>query len=567
MNENERARKYGFGQSELDRAAKTLLASLEKQYQEQTKTNSKSFTDEYIDNFIYQGSLPSARFSYEFARKYCSRITLSELNKLAARFTGPDNRMVVIMAPDKDKDKLPDAASLVAILDKSNASLSPYADDATNKPLMPVLPKAGKTTSQVFLAGVGVTDMRLGNGLRVLVKSTTFKNNQILISAFSPGGTSVISSDNYQSSAVAADIIELSGLADFSAIQLYKSLAGKTVEISPFIDEYQQGIRGSSGKEDFETALQLLHLYFTSPRGDTNAFHSFIIRETAAVANRNLDPGSVFADSVNAIMSSDNKRKSMPSVSDIASIKLDSALKIYRDQFADASGFTVVLVGNIDLKKIKPLLEKYLGSLPATRKAMTWKDDLKDYPSGILDKTIRMGSEPKSQVRIFFTGIRKYDPLINSQLDLLLSAIEIKLRESLREVLGGTYGVSIYGSVSKIPREQYRIGISFGCAPENVQKLSKAALDIIAGVKLKGINVATLQKVKAASRRSFELDLHENTYWLQEISQRSFQQENLYDILLDEKTVQVMTTEDTRRMANEFFNDQRKITIDLIPKG
>jgi zinc protease len=266
-------------------------------------------------------------------------------------------------------------------------------------------------------------------------------------------------------------------------------------------------------------------------------------------------------------MSSDNKRKSMPSVSDIASIKLDSALKIYRDQFADASGFTVVLVGNIDLKKIKPLLEKYLGSLPATRKAMTWKDDLTDYPSGILDKTIRMGSEPKSQVRIFFTGIRKYDPLINSQLDLLLSAIEIKLRESLREVLGGTYGVSIYGSVSKIPREQYRIGISFGCAPENVQKLSKAALDIIAGVKLKGINVATLQKVKAASRRSFELDLHENTYWLQEISQRSFQQENLYDILLDEKTVQVMTTEDTRRMANEFFNDQRKITIDLIPKG
>ena len=567
MNENERARKYGFGQSELDRAAKTLLASLEKQYQEQTKTNSTSFTDEYIDNFIYQGSLPSARFSYEFARKYCSRITLSELNKLAARFTGPDNRMVVIMAPDKDKDKLPDAASLVAILDKSNASLSPYADDATNKPLMPVLPKAGKTTSQVFLAGVGVTDMRLGNGLRVLVKPTTFKNNQILISAFSPGGTSVISADNYQSSAVAADIIELSGLADFSAIQLYKSLAGKTVEISPFIDEYQQGIRGSSGKEDFETALQLLHLYFTSPRGDTNSFHSFIIRETAAVANRNLDPGSVFADSVNAIMSSDNKRKSMPSVSDIASIKLDSALKIYRDQFADASGFTVVLVGNIALKKIKPLLEKYLGSLPATRKAMTWKDDLKDYPSGVLDKTISMGSEPKSQVRIFFTGIRKYDPLINTQLDLLLSAIEIKLRESLREVLGGTYGVSIYGSVSKIPREQYRIGISFGCAPENVQKLSKAALDIIAGVKLKGINVATLQKVKAASRRSFELDLHENTYWLQEISQRSFQQENLYDILLDEKTVQVMTTEDTRRMANEFFNDQRKITIDLIPKG
>lgn len=567
MNDNERARKYGFGQSELDRAKKTLLASLEKQYQEQTKTNSTAFTDEYIDNFIYQGSLPSVRFSYEFARKYSSRITLSELNKLAARFTGPDNRMVVVMAPDKDKDKLPDAASIIALLDKSSTKLSPYADDATDKPLMPVLPKAGKITSQVFLSGVGITDIRMDNGLRVLVKPTPFKNNQILISAFSPGGTSVISAGNYQSSAVAADIIELSGVGDFSAIQLYKSLAGKTVAISPFIDEYQQGIRGSSGKEDFETALQLLHLYFTRPRSDTNAFHSFIIRETAAIANRNLDPGSVFADSVNSIMSDHNKRKGTPSSADIATIKLDSAIKIYRDQFADASGFTVVLVGNIDLKKINPLLEKYLGSLPATHKAMTWKDDLNDYPSGVLDKTISMGSEPKSQVRIFFTGIRKYDPLINNQLDLFLGAIEIKLRESLREVLGGTYGVSIYGSVSKIPREQYRIGISFGCAPENVQKLSKAALDILAGIKLKGIDAATLQKVKAESRRSYALDLHENTYWLQEISERSFQHENLYDITLDGKKVQVMTTEDTHRLANEFFNDQRKITIDLIPKG
>lgn len=566
LGDNQRAAKFGFQAAELARAKKTLLASLEKQFEEQDKTNSRAYIDEYIDNFIYGGSIPSAKFSYAFARRNMPGITLKELNGLAAGFTGRENRMAVVMAPAKETGKLPDAAALLAVMNKTDQSLTAYSDDASDKPLMPIPPLPGKILDEHLNAAIGLTEIHLQNGIRVLLKPTAFKNNQILLSAFSAGGTSVYPESNYQNASFAADIAETSGLADFSAIQLEKSLAGRTVSVSPFIDEYQQGIRGSSSKEDFETALQLMHLYLTHPRRDTAAFRSFVVRETGSVINSSLDPGSVFADSVNAIMSGNNKRKLQPTVADIQSLKLDAALDAYKGRFSDISAMTVVLVGNLDLKKIRPLLELYLGSLTSAGGKQTWKDDLHDYPAGVQEKVINRGAEPKSQVRIFYTGTRRYTPEINVQLDLLLSAMDIKLRESLRQDLGGTYGVSIYGAVTKIPRERYRIALSFGCAPENAGRLTKAALDVISVVRLKGISAADLEKVKAGNRRSYEVDLRENAYWLQQISQRSFYEENLSTIPAEEKISAGMTTEDTRRLAGEFFNDSSRVTISLMPQ-
>lgn len=566
LDENERVRKYGFQAAELSRAKSTLLAAVEKSFQEQNKTSSVSFTNEYIDNFIYPGSLPSAKFTYAFERRYLPGITLAELNSLATRFTAHENRLAVIMAPDKDAAKLPDEKTLLSILDKKDPDLKAYIDDAVTRPLVADNLIAGRVTSEKLLPAAGITSLQLSNGMRVLIKPTLFKNNEILIDAWAPGGTSVYPESNFRNAFFAADIAGVSGAGDFSSIQLDKALAGKTVSVTPYIGTYEQGIGGSTSREGLETALQLMHLYFSTPRRDTAAFSSFIVRQSGSVANQSVDPGYIFADSCKAIMSSNNKRELLPELADIQGLNADSAAHIYHDRFKDAGAFTVILVGNLDLKLVRSMLEKYLGSLPSTGNGETWKDDQKEDPRP-RDIIIHKGTENKSQVRIFYTGAHAYSSALDEQLVLLTSAMDFPLRESLREKIGGTYGVSIDGGVVKIPKGKFAIEISFGCAPENVQKLTQAALAVVEEVKAKGISPAVLAKVKAASRREHQLNIRQNSYWLQELSQRTFNSENPEDILKDGMAAQLVTVEDTRKLANEFFTDSHKVTISLIPES
>ena len=360
MAETERARKFGFTSTELERAKQNALQEMQNAYKERDKTASVSYVQEYQQNFLTGEAIPGIDFEYNFYVNNIGSITLPEMNAMAGKFISDQNRSVVVEAPDAEKPNLPDEKTLLGWISSVNVT-TPYVDNVSTQPLMTKTPEPSKTVRVMGDDSIGTSTLILSNGVKIILKPTDFKNDQILISGYSFGGTSLASDADFTSANLAAGIIGSSGVADFSQIQLDKLLAGKNVNISPYISETTEGFSGSASPQDFETALQLIYLYFTQPRKDPDIWQSNITQAKSFLATRGLDPMNVYSDTVTAVLNGYNFRNmiSTPAMLDAAS--LDKAYAFYKDRFADASGFTFTLVGNFDIATIKPLLENLPG--------------------------------------------------------------------------------------------------------------------------------------------------------------------------------------------------------------
>ena len=437
--ETERARKFGFTQTELDRAKQDGLTQMENAYKERDKTKSVNFVREYQQNFLSGDAIPGIAWEYNFYKENVNSIALSEINALAGKYISDQNRAVIVEAPDKEKDKLPDAKTLLEWIGTAGKDVKPYVDNVSNKPLLAKEPVAGKTVSVQKDTTIFTTTLTLSNGVKVILKPTTFKNDQILIDGFHFGGTSMASDEDFTSANLAAGIIGNSGVADFNQIQLDKMLSGKNVSISPYIRELSQGVNGSSSPKDFETALQLVYLYFTAPRKDPDIWQANISQTKSLLANRSLDPVNVFQDTVSATLNNHNFRRMVTTIDRLNAATLDKAYGFYKQRFADANGFIFTLVGSFDVDKIKPLLEKYLGGLPSSAGAETYKDLGIHTPAGQITKTVNRGIGDKSSVQLVFSGDFDHNDANNNQVNALVEVMNIKLIERLREKEGGVY--------------------------------------------------------------------------------------------------------------------------------
>jgi zinc protease len=301
-------------------------------------------------------------------------------------------------------------------------------------------------------------------------------------------------------------------------------LSGKIAFVSPYIAERSEGLSGSTTPKDLETALQLTYLYFTAPRKDAETFKGLIEQQKGGLANRGNDPNSVFADSVSAILGNYNVRRTGPTIEKLNQVSLDRSFEIYKERFADASDFTFVFVGNFDIEKIKPILEQYLGSLPSLNRNESAKDLDINIPSGKLDKKVYKGQEPKATVRLVFSGDYTYNVNNNNQLDALAQVLTTKLIERLREDEGGVYGAGARASYTKMPKGRYTFNISFGCAPENVDKLINSTLDEINKIKEKGALSGDIEKFIAEETRSTETQVKDNNFWISYLT-RQYQNE------------------------------------------
>ncbi|RZK47285.1 MAG: insulinase family protein, partial [Pedobacter sp.] len=447
---------------------------------------------------------PGIAYEYEFYKNTLPTITVADVNALAKQYITETNRDVIIMAPDKEKDNLPSEAKVNEWINSvvADKSIAAYVDQVSDKPLLAKKPTPGKVTAEKKVAEIGVTELTLSNGVKVILKPTDFKNDEITFYGFSPGGTSLYTDADYQSAANAASIIARSGVGEYNSLQLPKYLNGKRAFVSPMITERSEGISASTTPKDLETALQLTYLYFTAPRKDPEMFKGIISQQKGNLANRESDPNSVFGDTVSAVVGNYNVRRTGPSVEKVNQINLDRAFDIYKERFADASDFTFTFVGNFDIATLKPLLEQYLGSLPSTNRQEKAVDLGIRVPAGTITKTVLKGQEPKATVRLLFSGDYTYNQANNNQLDALAEVLNIKLIERLREDEGGVYGVNAGASYSKFPVNRYSISISFGCAPENVDKLIASTLDEINKIKTNGALAVDIQKFVAEETRS-----------------------------------------------------------------
>ncbi len=565
LTENERVKQYGFVQTELDRAVKNVLSRVENEYNERDKTKSADLVQELVDHYLKGEAVPGIAMEYELYKKWLPAVSLADVNSLIDQWIRPTDRSVVITAPAKEAKVLPVQSVILAELNRVPVKLKKYTDKIIAGTLLPVEPVAGSIVTEKNYTEIGTKEWTLSNGARVVLKPTDFKNDDIQFSAISWGGTSVYPDSDYVNAINASSIVSVGGMGNLDMQSLQKALAGKNCYVAPGITHYMQGLNGSSTPKDLPTAMQLLHGYFVAPRKDTAMFSVVQEQIKVQLANKENDPGSVFGDSVSYIMGNYHFRRKPFDMGDLKKMNLDRSMAIFKDRFRNAGQFLFTFVGNFNTDSIKPLVEKYIASLPGTTSRETWKDVGIRYPSGNISKVIRKGKENKASVRLYFTGAAVYGEMDELQLGQLCKAMAIKLRETLREDAGGVYGVGVNGGLTREPVPSYSIAIQFGCAPENVEKLTGIVMDEIRNTKANGVAAVNIEKTVAEQTRALENEVKENSYWRFRLEQQFFRNADPLSILEAPERIKRLTVEKTKELADKYFNEANMAKFVLLP--
>ncbi len=565
--EVDRVARFGFTATELDREKLNLQRGLQRAANEKDKSPSGPLADEFVRNFIQAEPIPGIVYEFGLNQRFLPEITLAEVNSLAEDWMPDRNRLVVITAPESDRPSLPSEANLAAVIDTADgAALTAYVDTVSTQPLLARLPSAGTIATTSTNEALGITEWRLSNGVRVVLKPTMFKQDEILFRAVSPGGTSLASDRDFIPAATATAVIAQGGLGELSLVDLDKVLAGTTAFVRADIGETEEGLAGGATRTDLETMFQLVYLMFTSPRADPVAFRVLSDQWKVTLANREATPDTVFDDALDAAMSQNHLRAQPLTPARLNQMNLDASLAFYKDRFADASDFTFVFVGSFDLATLKPLVERYLASLPALYRNETPKDVGMDPPEGVVEREVRSGIEPRSQVSIVFSGAFENDELNRVVAKAMAESLAGNLQRTLREDLGGTYGVSVGPTFTKRPTEEYRLTINFASDPARTESLVRAAFQVIDQFKRNGPSEGQVLDARAALMRDFETNSRQNAYLLNRIAYKYEHDEDVTDIFNMRPFYDQLTAPVLRDAARAYLNTERYVKVTLLPE-
>jgi len=563
-----RVQRFGFTLTELERQKKELLRRIEKQYREQNKLESNRLVSEYVRNYLRQEPIPGIEFEYKLTKMLLPTIKLEEVNALAKELITDDNRVVLANSPLKPGLKIPTEEELAAVFNKvSQEKITPYEDITDTAPLLAEDLESGEIVEEKSYPDIEVTEWRLSNGVRVIWKKTDFKNDEILFTAFSPGGTSLVPLDKLRSAQVADDIVSESGVDGFSAIVLEKKLAGKVVNVTPYLGTLTEGLRGSASPQDLETLFKLIYLYFTTPRKDEEAFQAYLHRLEGMLENRSASPEAAFSDTITVTITSHNPRRKPFTMEDLKKIRLDEALDVYRDRFADADDFTFIFVGNLDPDQLKQFVTRYLGSLPTNQRQESWADEKVQFPQGIVKREVYRGIAPKSYVYLAFNGPFEWNVQNRYDLQSTIQVLRIIMRERLREAMSGVYGVRVSASVHQYPKPEYRLTVSFGCAPERVGELTQAVFDILEHVKQNPVDDIYITKVKETQIRTREVNLKKNNFWLRTLKDYYFNNLDPTLIMKYPQLVKGFDKATVQKTVATYFNPQNYVQVVLYPEN
>jgi zinc protease len=568
LTENERVKQHGFTQTEFERYKIEYLTGLEEQFKEKDKTESERYVNEYVDNFLEDVPSPGIEPEYDYTGQILPTLTLDEVNGLAKDWIKDYNRVVVIMAPEKEGIVLPAEADVINWLaEAAQAPVEAYVDATSNRPLMENIPAPAPIVKSEEIKDLGIRTIEFANGMKVVIKPTDFKNDEILVSAFSLGGSSLSNDNDFKSAEMCTDLVSESGVNQFTKVELEKLLAGKNLRIEPYISAIQEGFSGNTTPKDFETLLQLINLYFTAPNFDAIAFQSTINKQKMILPNLLQDPTTYFRDQMNRIMSSHHIRGSyIPSVADLEALNFETAKKSYLERFANPGDFTFFFVGNINNTTDIELIQKYLGSLPGQKSPENFVDLGIRAPKGPMEQIVNKGQDQKSMVSLFFTSECAFNTEDKYLLESLGEVLSIKLIENLREEKSGVYGVGARGSMSKYPYGKYQFSIGFPCGPDNVNNLIAAALSEVEKLKNDGPTQQDIDKVKETQRLDLKENMKKNNYWLRAIEGNTFNQLPLEDITKKQEAIDKLNIESLKKTAQKYLVDSAKIQVVLMPE-
>lgn len=568
VTEARRVEQFGFLQTELDRQKQSLLRAYERAYAERAKANSAAFVGEYVDHTLDGEAIPSLEYRYDLVQRLIPEITLAYVDSLAQSWITPDNRVIIAQSPDKPKLRVPSDTDLLAAVDRASAApTTAYTETFSDEPLVDQLPAPGRIVSEQILPQAGLTEWKLSNGARVLIRPTDFKADELLFAAYAWGGTSLATDADFPSASQSAEIASLGGLGKFNSVDIDKKLAGKAVSIGTDLDETGEIVSGRASPKDFETFFQLIHLEFTGARLDTTAFRSYSNKVVQVLANRGATPEQVMADTVQVTMAQHHPRALPLTAAGFAEVDPARALTFYRDRFADAGNFTFVFVGNVGADTLRPFVERYIASLPATGRNEHWTDIGITAPSGIVERVVRKGVEPKATTLLVFTGPFNYVPENRFALQALIDVFQLKLIETLREQQGGSYSPIVGGGSNRIPRPGYAIQVRFVSSPENAERLTNSVFGLIDSLQANGPSAAEIEKVKEQMIRGRQVQLKQNLYWLRLIIGRDQDAEPVAGALGPyDEMIRNLTPAQVQEAARQYFSTSNYGKFLLLPE-
>jgi zinc protease len=543
-----------------------LQRGLERAVVEKDKSPSGPLADEFIRNFMQDEPIPGIVYEYGLNQRFLPEITLAEVNAVAKNWIPDRNRLVAISAPEGDKASLPTDVKLASVISATDSErLTAYVDTVSNQPLLARQPVAGAVANTSTTDAIGITEWTLSNGVRVVLKPTTFKQDEIVFRAVSPGGTSLASDEDFVPAQTADAVIAQGGLGSFSRSDLNKVLAGTTASVSADIGATEEGLAGGAARKDLETMFQLIYLTFTAPRADPVAFKVLTDQLKVTLANREAQPDTVFDQALDIAVSQNHPRARPLTPATVDRMDLTKSLTFYKDRFADASDFIFVFVGSFDLETMRPLVEKYLGSLPSLRRDEMVKDVGMRAPAGVVERQVKSGIAPRSQVSIVFTGPFQNDEQHRVIATAMADTLAGNLQRTLREDLGGTYGVSVVPRFVKRPTGEYRLTITFACDPARTQSLVKTTFQVIDDYKRIGPGPGQAVDARAALIRDFETNGANNLYLLNRILFKYEFGEDVREVFNMRPFYDQVTVPALRDAAQQYLDSNRYVAVTLVP--
>lgn len=563
LREMERARRFGFTESEYQRARAEYLRNLESAYNERDKRKNDEYINEYVRHFLDNEPIPGIENEYGIISQIAPSIPVEPLNMMMQTLVTDTNQVVAIFGPEKENLKMPTEDAIKKILhDVKAEELAPYVDKVSDEPLMKEAPKGGKIISEQKDDVFGTTTLTLSNGVKVIIKKTDFKADEIIMKGVSLGGSSLFP-DSEIININGLDAVSVGGLGNFSTVDLEKILAGKRASVGYGIGDKTEEVNGYCSPKDFETMMQLTYLTFTAPRRDDDAFASYKNRNKAAWLNQEMNPMTAFGDSVTYALRMGHPRTLRVKSDMVDKMDYDKILAMYQDRFKDASDFTFIFVGNVDIEEMKPLIAEYLGALPSINRKESFKDNKIEYRKGVYkNEFIREQETAKASNFVCFTGTCKYDLKNTILMDMTCQVMDLVYTEKVREDEGGTYSVYVGGNLSKYPKEIAGLQVIFDTAPSKREKLMKIIFAEIEHIAKEGPSETNLNKVKEFMLKKHTEDLKENSYWMGSIDEYLFTGMN--PVKDYEQMVNSITAKDIQKFADDLFKQKNEVEVSMI---
>lgn len=567
LTEAERARRFGFTSTELDRMRTNYLRSLEQAFAEREKTESSAFADAYVAVALTGEPAIGVERQLALGNALIPGITLDEVNAVARAAPSDSNRVILVTGPDQPGTTMPTRDEMLAVFARARvATVAAYVDSTSDEPLVAAPPTPGRIVGERTLPETGIVEWTLSNGARVLVKQTDFKADEVLFGAHSPGGASLVSDADDLHATFGTYAVMDGGLGSFNATTLRKVLTGKRASVSASVSLWGEYLSGSASRKDLETMFQLAWLRFTQPRVDSTSYQAFVNLVRSVQANQDNDPQSVFSDTIAVTLAQHHPRQRLFRAAAFDSVDIRRALALYRERFAGADDFTFFLVGSFALDSARLFTERYLASLPAAGRKERARDLGIRMPPGVVEKTVYKGIEPRASNQVVFHGSCEYSYENRIVLGVLQDLLDIRLREVLREDKGGTYGVGVGGSCSHIPYSRYRVTVTFGSAPERREELLAAMWAVVDSIKAGVISDSNMVKIREMAVRSHETALKENGSWMGAMRDADEDGRDQRDWLRSPELTARVTRAQVAEAARRYLRREQMILFTLLPE-